>query len=83
MGPGILPETAVVKHHPPCYLQMPTKILSRKNILRPNEEGDLPACYQRSVQKPASLMVWGCTSVYGMGSMHVLEGTMNAEMYIK
>ncbi len=47
------------------------------------EEGDLPACYQRSVQKPASLMVWGCISAYGMGSLHVLEGTMNAERYIK
>ncbi len=43
----------------------------------------LPACYQRSVQKPASLMVWGCISAYGMGSLHVLEGTMNAERYIK
>ncbi len=40
-------------------------------------------CYQRSVQNPASLMVWGCTSAYGMGSLHVLEGTMNAERYIK
>ncbi len=29
-------------------------------VLRAKEEGDLPACYQRSVQKPASLMVWGC-----------------------
>ncbi len=47
------------------------------------EEGDLPACHQRSVQKPASLMVWGCISAYGMGSLHVLEGTMNAERYIK
>ncbi len=48
------------------------------------EEGDLPACYQRSVQKPASLMlVWGCIRAYGMGSLHVLEGTMNAERYIK
>ncbi len=28
--------------------------------LRAKEEGDLPASYQRSVQKPASLMVWGC-----------------------
>ncbi len=28
-------------------------------------------------------MVWGCISAYGMGSLHVLEGTMNAEMYIK
>ncbi len=40
-------------------------------------------CYQRSVQKPASLMVWGCISAYDMGSLHVLEGTMNAERYIK
>ncbi len=47
------------------------------------EDGDLPVCYQRSVQKPASLMVWGCISAYGMGSLHVLEGTMNAERYIK
>ncbi len=38
---------------------------------------------KRSVQKPASLMVWGCISAYGMGSLHVLEGTMNAEKYIK
>ncbi len=29
-------------------------------VLRSKEEGDLPVCYQRSVQKPASLMVWGC-----------------------
>ncbi len=28
-------------------------------VLRAKEEGDLPACYQRSVQKPASMMVWG------------------------
>ncbi len=49
-------------------------------VLRAKEEGDLPVCYQRSVQKPASLMVWGA---YGMGSLHVLEGTMNAERYIK
>ncbi len=52
-------------------------------VLRAKEEGDLPACYQRSVQKPASLMVWGCISAYGLGSLHVLEGTMNAERYIK
>ncbi len=34
-------------------------------------------------QKPASLMIWGCISAYGVGSLHVLEGTMNAERYIK
>ncbi len=53
------------------------------HVLRAKEEGNLPACYQHSVQKPASLMVWGCISAYGMGSLHVLEGTMNAERYIK
>ncbi len=52
-------------------------------VLRTKEQDDLPACHQRSVQKPESLMVWGCTSPYGMGSLHVLEGTMNAETYIK
>ncbi len=30
MGPGILPETTVGKHNPPCHLQMPTKALSCK-----------------------------------------------------
>ncbi len=54
-----------------------------RRVLWAKEEGDLPACYQHSVQKPASLMVWGCISAYGMGSLHVLEGIMNAERYIK
>ncbi len=51
-------------------------------VLRAKEEGDLPACHQRSVQKPASLMVLGSISAYGMGSLHVLDSTMNAERYI-
>ncbi len=51
--------------------------------LQAKEEGDILACYQRPVQKPASLSVWGCISADGMGSLHVLEGTMNAERYIK
>ncbi len=55
----------------------------RLRVLRAKEEGDLPSCYQRSVQKSASLMVWRCISAYGMGSLHVLKGTMNAERYIK
>jgi len=39
-----------------------------RRILRAKEEGNLPACYQHSVQK---------------ASLHVLEGTMNVERYIK
>ncbi len=34
----------------------------RCRVLRAKEEGDLPACYQHSVQKPAYLMVLGCIS---------------------
>ncbi len=30
-----------------------------RRVLQAKEEGDLPACYQSSVQKPASLMEWG------------------------
>ncbi len=54
-----------------------------RRVLRAKEEGDLPAWHQRSAQKPESLMVWGCISAYGMSSLHVLEGTMNAERNIK
>ncbi len=32
---------------------------------RAKEEGDLPACYQLSVQKPASLIVWGKLECFG------------------
>ncbi len=131
MGPGILPETTVGKHNPPCHLQMPTKALSCKkeaicehgpealscpvgqlqfqmdyfqvesvlwsdkskfdilvgnhgrSVLWAKEDVDLPTCHQRSVQKPESLMVWGCISEYGMCSLHVLEGTVNAESYLQ
>ncbi len=30
-----------------------------RRVLQGKEKGDLPACHQRSVQNPASLMVWG------------------------
>ncbi len=50
--------------------------------LQAKKEGDLPVCHQRSVQKPSSPDGIGCISAYGMGSWHVLEGTMNATRYI-
>ena len=37
----------------------------RHCVLQAKEEGDLPACYQYSVQNPASLMVLRCISTYG------------------
>ncbi len=54
-------------------------ILVGNHGCRRKEERDLSACYQHSVQNPAPLMVCGCISAYGMGSLDVLEGIMNAE----
>ncbi len=31
-----------------------------RHVIRTKEDKDNPSCYQCSVQKPASLMVWGC-----------------------
>ena len=31
-------------------------------------------CYQRKVQKPASVMVWGVVSANVMGNVHICEG---------
>ncbi len=44
MGPGILPETDVVKHNPPCYLQMPTKALSCKKEAICEHGPEVPSC---------------------------------------
>ncbi|KAI5625392.1 arf-GAP with Rho-GAP domain, ANK repeat and PH domain-containing protein 1, partial [Silurus asotus] len=38
------------------------------HVIRTKEEKDNPSCSQHSVQKPASLMVWGCMSACDMGS---------------
>ncbi len=54
-----------------------------RHVIQTKEDKDNPSCYQRSVQKPASLMVWGCMSACGMGSLHIWKGTINAERYIQ
>ena len=54
-----------------------------RRVLRTKEEKDHPDCYGRKVQKPASVMVWGCVSASGMGNLHICEGTINAERYIQ
>ncbi len=35
------------------------------------------------VQKPGSVMVWGCVSALGKGNLHFCDGTINAEKYIE
>ncbi len=39
--------------------------------------------YQQQVQKPGSVMVWGCVSALGKGNLHFCDGTINAEKYIE
>ncbi len=52
-------------------------------VLRTKEEKDHPDCYQQQVQKPGSVMVWGCVSALGKGNLHFCDGTINAEKYIE
>ncbi len=54
-----------------------------RHVIRTKEDKDNPSCYQHSVQKTISLMVWGCMSACGMGSLHIWKGTINAERYIQ
>uniref|UniRef100_A0A9J7WZK0 Tc1-like transposase DDE domain-containing protein n=1 Tax=Cyprinus carpio carpio TaxID=630221 RepID=A0A9J7WZK0_CYPCA len=54
-----------------------------RRVLRTKEEKDHPDCYQQQVQKPGSVMVWGCVSALGKGNLHFCEGTINAEKYIE
>lgn len=49
-------------------------------IRRPDEEFH-PACLKRTVKFPASVMVWGCMSAYGVGPLIFLHGTMNGNVY--
>ena len=50
--------------------------------IRAKDEKDHPDCCQRKVQKPASVMVWGCISTQGMGDLHICEGTIDVEAYV-
>lgn len=53
-----------------------------RRILSAKEERRRLTCYQHTVRKPASMMVWGCISAHGMmANLHIHEGTINAERY--
>ncbi len=54
-----------------------------RRVLRTKKEKDHPDCYQQQVQKPGSVMVWGCVSALGKGNLHFCDGTINAENYIE
>ena len=52
-------------------------------VHRTKEEKDQPDCYQQQVQKPGSVMVWGCVSALGKGNLYFCHGTINGEKYIE
>lgn len=49
---------------------------------RPGEDC-LPECTTATMKHPLSIMVWGCMSRDAVGRLQVLEGTVNADKYIK
>ena len=55
---------------------------NRHSIQRAKDEKDYPDCYQPKVQKPASVMVWGCIGAHGMGALHICECTIDAEAHV-
>lgn len=42
-----------------------------------------PQCVLPTVKHPLTVMIWGCFSARGAGRIHVCEGRMNAEKYLK
>ncbi len=64
MGPGILPETTVGKHNPPCHLHMPTKALLCKKEAICVHGPEAPSCPvdQGSFQTKSEKVFYGQTS---------------------
>lgn len=54
-----------------------------RRVLRRIEEKDHPDRYQHTVQKPASVMEWGCVSAHGMSNLTICDGTIDAGSYIQ
>ena len=53
------------------------------HILWTKERRDHAACYQSSVQNPASLMLLWCISDCGTSGLNIWKGTTNVERYIQ
>jgi hypothetical protein len=46
------------------------------------EEEFKPECLNYSVKHAAKVMVWGYMAASGVGRLHIVQGTVNAEKYI-
>lgn len=51
------------------------------HVLWANEERAHQACYQHTVEKPASVIIWKCIITGGMGNFHICEGPINTKLY--
>ena len=47
------------------------------------DEKDHPDCYQRKVQKPASVMVWEYIRAHDMGDLHICEDTIDTALMLE
>lgn len=54
---------------------------SRSRVIRSKHEAFHPDCLKRTVKFPKSLMVWGCMSAKGLGTLEFIESTVNAPKY--
>lgn len=55
---------------------------TRKRVIRNKNEAYHKDCLKRTVKFPASIMVWGCMSAKGVGTLHFVNGLVNAQKYI-
>lgn len=52
-------------------------------VIRFKSESLESSCLNRKIKFAPSVMVWGCMSAQGLGSLHIVDGNMNAEKYQK
>lgn len=53
----------------------------RKRVIRDKTEAFHKDCLKRTVKFPKGIMVWGCMSAKGLGTLKFIEGTVNAQKY--
>lgn len=52
-------------------------------VRRRSNEKFMDECIAPTIKHPPSVMVWSCISNKGPGDMYFVEGTMNAEQYLR
>lgn len=55
---------------------------TRSKVMRKGSEAFHPDTFNRTVKHPASVMIWGCMSAQGTGSLYFVDGMINSDKYI-